>query len=86
MLHHIQDLPIGISMPDALKSVTEFAATQAQAPNVPQFAVFRTILQPASFHGDVATQSAAAAANLAWVDPVTAGMLVKLHAQQQLDE
>jgi hypothetical protein len=47
--------------------------------NSPQFAVFRTILQPASFHHYVATNASATRSNVEWVDPVTMGMLVKLH-------
>jgi len=83
VMHHIADLPIGISLSDALSSVSGFADSQKQSPATPFFAVFRTILQPASFHHTVATKSAAASDNVEWVDPVTMGILVKLAQQSK---
>ena len=80
IMHHVADLPVGISMADAEQQVQAYAAKQAGT--APSFAVFRTILQPAAFHHDLATSASAASANLVWVDPVTMGVLVKLHLQK----
>ena len=78
VMHHVTDLPKGIAMADALQQVAAYAGAQAGA--APTFGVFRTILQPAAFHHAVATGASAASSNLEWVDPVTMGILVKIHA------
>jgi hypothetical protein len=53
------------------------------ATKLPQFMIFRTILQTAQFHDDVAVAASAAVPELVWVDPVTLGALVKVHAKAQ---
>ena len=50
-------------------------------PTGPTFGVFRTILQPATYHYHVAEAASAAAANLVWVDPVTMGILAKIELE-----
>jgi hypothetical protein len=78
VMHHVSDLPGG----DVAKAaaVVVAIAKPGAAKRVPQFMVFRTILQPASFHDQVATAASEAVPEIEWVDPVTLGKLVKVHA------
>ena len=84
VMHHVADLPIGLSVDDGVKLVVAFAHAQNIESSTPSFGIFRTILQPAAYHHQVATTASAQAANLEWVDPVTMGMLVKLHVTGSL--
>jgi hypothetical protein len=78
VMHHVSDLPPGTSVGAAAGIVAQLAVHQAAHPAVPEFGVFRTILQPAQYHADVAAAADKLAANVVWVDPVTMGQLVKI--------
>jgi hypothetical protein len=78
IFHHLSDFPPGLSVEAAAKQVVGFAAAAA-ARSAPQFGVFRTILQPATYHYNVAAAATATAGDgLVWVDPITMGVLAKI--------
>eukprot|EP00041_Stephanoeca_diplocostata_P023877 m.595310 g.595310 ORF g.595310 m.595310 type:complete len:861 (+) comp22400_c0_seq6:200-2782(+) len=74
VMHHVMDLPGG-DPGTATKNVVAFVAVQPK--EHPTFAVFRTILQSATYHYTVATDAAKQATSLVFVDPLTLGALVK---------
>jgi hypothetical protein len=81
VMHHASDLPNGDV--DGSAKIVAGIVLGASA-TVPQFAMFRTILQTASFHADVAIAAGklVGTRSLKWVDPLTLGALVKLQARQ----
>jgi hypothetical protein len=90
-MHHVADLPggdvakatavvVSIAKPKAAARAT--TGDHAEGGTPPQFMVFRTILQTASFHDQVAVAASAAVPELVWVDPITLGALVKVHAHK----
>eukprot|EP00038_Savillea_parva_P023636 m.41959 g.41959 ORF g.41959 m.41959 type:complete len:557 (+) comp6201_c0_seq1:79-1749(+) len=86
VIHHVTDLPGG----NATAAAIVVADIVELTPRFkPQFAMFRTILQSATFHADVATiateRVAARLRQLVWVDPLTLGALVKLHHEHTDD-
>lgn len=82
VIHHVADLPGGnVSAAAQMVADTVTHASRQQ----PQFAVFRTILQTADFHVDVANaaENLVRGLSLKWVDPLTLGALVKLEVEAQ---
>ena len=81
IFHHLQDLPKGMAVADAVNQVIERCGKVVSI--VPTFCIFRTILQPASFHYQVAKAASEVAPNLVWVDPIAMGILAKLQIADQ---
>ena len=83
VMHHVTDLPTGISMSDALQHVASFVKGRPSGECV--FGVFRTILQPAQFHDQLALSAASQSQSpsLVWVDPATMGALIRIRVQEK---
>jgi len=82
VLHHVADLVNG-DVDKSADMVVQFVNGQ-NTTSLPSFMVFRTILQTATYHYNVAESSRARSAlPIEWVDPHTLGALARIHAQSK---